>query len=360
MTETLGRVRMDLDLEPEENPVLSLTGIRFEGSDLSRPRYPSLIDPERAPAQVQFEPGLQIREEAVGLLTIRFEIAEPGVTFLLTPFGGVQVASVFDPWKAEVPAGVEAVTLVDGDPQKCELVWNQDAADKAGYGRLNLLRLFCQRDGQPLSAVEEVEGGVYLAILKRMEVGFAKPFCNEPGSPIPRTTKVLGFDLSGRPVYDLFMPGVQDALPSTLALEPSFRCREGQIVDFSLVLDLPDGIDLEFVTEPDGDQVEVAGFLPQGRPFQLAGTTAGSFNGYPNRMCGVSWFQETGRQYCSTSNAVEAKRCYCTQGQGSAFALRATPGGAPPFGLAPDEVVEFDPTVIQPPSCTASGICITP
>lgn len=358
MSETLGSTSTVLDPEPEVYD-LSLTGIWFQGSDLSQARYPSLIDGTRAPAGVQFEPCLQIRQEPVGLLKVFFEIGEEGVSFLVTPGGDVQTLSVFYP-SGDLPPGVESVKLVDGDSRKCELTWNQDTADKAGFSRLNLLRLFCQRAGPPLSAAEVVEGGVYLAILKRLESPFGKPNKKDPGSPIPDTIKILGFDREGRPVYDLFVPGVQDGLPSSLSLEPTFRCREGQIVAFSLVLDLPDGTDIQFVTDPGGDQVQVAGFLPEGRPFQIADTTAGDYDGHPNRKCAISWFQETGRQYCATSNHEEATKCYCTHGQGSSFSLRATPGGALPSSVPKAQVAEFDPTVIQPPSCTSTGICITP
>lgn len=360
MSETLGSASMVLEPEPEEEPRLSLTGIFFEGSDLSKPRYPSLIDETRAPAGVQFEPCLQIREETIGILKIRFEIDQKEVRFLLTPGGDVQATSVYHPMDGVLPPGVESVKLVDGDPRKCELTWDQAAADRAGFSRLSLVRLLCQKVDPALSALEKVEGGIYLAILKRVEPAFGNPKTKEPGLPVPETIKILGFDTGGRPVYDLFHTDVQDGLPAALSLEPAFRCREGQIVSFSLALDLPQGIDIEFVTDPNNDQVQVTGFLPEGRPFQLGETTAEEFDGHPHRKCSISWFQETGRQYCATSNSREASRNYCTSGQGSSFGLRATPGGVFPLDAPKGAVAEFDPTVIQPPSCTASGICITP
>jgi hypothetical protein len=361
MSETLGSLSMVLEPEPEEGPpTLSLTGIWFEGSDLSQPRYPSLIDGTRAPAGVQFEPCLQIRQEAVEILKIRFEIAQKEVSFL-TLNGDVQATSVYHPVDGMLPPGVESVKLVDGDPRKCELTWDQAAAERAGFSRLSLVRLLCQRSGPPpLTALEKVEGGLYLAILKRLEPAFGKPEIKDPGLPVPETIKILGFDQGGRPVYDLFQSGVQDGLSASLSLEPAFRCREGQIVGFSLALDLPEGIDIEFVTDPNSDQVQVTGFLPEGRPFQLGETTAEEFDGFPHRKCSISWFQETGRQYCATSNFKESRRGYCTSGQGSSFGLRATPSGVLPFDAPPGTVAEFDPTVIQPPSCTADGICITP
>lgn len=359
MSETLGSTVLALDPEPEEEPAVSFTGIWFQDSDLSQARYPSLIDGTRAPAGVQFEPCLQIREETIGILKIRFEIGQEGVSFLLTPGGSVQAISVFNPMDGMLPPGVESVVLVDGDPRKCELTWDQAAADRAGFSRLSLVRLLCQRGGPSLSALEQVEGGIYLAILKRLEPAFGNPHRKEPGLPVPETIKILGFDAGGRPVYDLFQAGVQDGLPTALSLEPAFRCREGQIVSFSLALDLPEGIDIEFVTDPNSDQVQVTGFLPEGRPFQLGEATAEEFDGHPHRKCSISWFQETGRQYCATSNAREARKCYCTSGQGSSFGLRATPGGVFPLDAPRGTVGEFDPTVIQPPSCT-DGICITP
>jgi hypothetical protein len=241
------------------------------------------------------------------------------------------------------------------------LVWDQGLADQAGFGPINILRLLCRREGG-LSALEEVEGGIYLAILNRPVPAFIDPDANPPGDPIEKTIKMLGFDSQGRAVFDLFRPEVQAGLEPYLTLEPAFRCREGQIVSFSLVLDLPDTIDLQFVVEPKQDegQVMVAGFVPSGRPLQLADTTAGPFNGHPRRKCSTSWYQETGRQYCATSNPEEAKRCYCTYGQGSSFALLATPGGKFPPNRKAGRFAEIDPTVIQPPSCSPNGICITP
>ncbi|HEX3129556.1 MAG TPA: hypothetical protein VH394_19620 [Thermoanaerobaculia bacterium] len=358
MSETLGSA--STVLEPALDVyTLSLTGIRFEDLDLSQARYPSLIDEQRAPVGVQFEPCLHIRESGVGLLKIYFEIGQEGVTFV-TSEDDVRTTSVFDPWSQELPPGVESVKLVGGNLQKCELTWNQQAADLAGFRRLTLLRLFCHRVGPPLSAVEEVEGGIYLAILQRPEDPFGSPDKKVDSVPLANAIKILGFDSAGRPVYDLFRPEVQESLSLEFGLEPAFRCREGQIVAFSLVLDLPSSLNIQFVTEPNGDEVLVAGFLPEGRPFQLSDTTVGAYGGFPNRRCEISWFQETGRQYCATSNVLESTKCYCTHGQGSSFGLCATPGGVPPRIAPHGKVGEFDPTVIQPPSCTSTGICITP
>ena len=347
---------------------LKVTGITFEGDDLSKPRYPSLIDYGNAPVGVQFEPAIQIMQLPAPELRIRYEIdpSQP-VTFMADLDGNVQVTSVLNP-EGGTPPGVVSAKLVDEDPRRCELVWDQARGDMAfdGTDRIAPLRLHCAVE-RGLAPVEQVEGGVYLTILNRPEVPFEDRFVNLfPGLPVESAIKILGFDpKGGRPVYDLFHREVLEELMTNLALEPAFRIREGQISSFSLILDLPPELQhIQFELEPSGDSVRVVGFEPQGRPFQLNDTTAGEFGGLPDRKCFVEWFQETGRQYCATSNLAEARKCYCTKGQVSSFHLRATLEGIPSDALIArgerHRVAEFDPTIIQPPNCTSSGICVTP
>jgi hypothetical protein len=361
MIEMLGSETASLDRDDPVTPVLTITNITFAGGDLSRPRYGSLIDHSRAPAGVQFEPCLQIRDpELAGeMFKIRFEIdSNAGVRFVSNALEEVRVSSIVAP-ESFSPPGLLSARLVGGDPRKCDLVWKQSDADSAGFSRLNTLRLFCEfEDGRSPSNVEVVEGGLYVSILKRAEDLFLNPARKSPGEPVPETIKMLGFDDIGRPRYDLFLP--QDSLPAAFVVEPAFRCREGQIVSFALALDLPPEIDIEFVREPppNDDQVGVVGFLPEGHPFQLFRTTVGDFGGKSRRKSSLIWTQETGRQYCATSNPEEAKRCYCIHGQNSSFGLRAAPGGVVPSQRG--KMAEVDPTVIQPPSCTSQGICITP
>jgi hypothetical protein len=359
MIETLESKAASLDREDFATADLAITGITFEGGDLSKPRYGSLIDYVRAPAGVQFEPGLQLREP-IATLTVRFEIdPAAGVRFVAND-QEVLVSSILDP-QSFSPPGLVSATLVGGDPRKCDLIWKQSEADAEGVGKLNTLRLHCELE-QPrsLSSQEQVEGGLYLAILNREEALYELPFSKEPDGHVDGTIRMLGFDTIGRPMYDLYLQDPQNELPQALVLEPAFRCREGQIVTFSLALDLPPEIDLKFVIDapPNDDQVAVDGFLPHGHPFQLYQTTVGAFDDKENRKSTITWTQETGRQYCATSNPGEAKRCYCIQGQSSGFGLRAAPNGQ---GVQDRrKMASIDPTVIQPPSCTAGGICITP
>ena len=340
-------------------PMLEITGITFHGGNLAQPLYPSLIDYARAPAGVQFEPGLQLRADLGEPLVVRFEIdPAAGVKFVANALEEVEVTSILVPQLSR-PPGLQSATLVEGDPRRCDLVWDQAVAGALGFGQLNTLRLHCEFEDPEHGSnpLEAVEGGLYLAILNRPEDLNENNQQNPSGDPVAGTIKMLGFDGIGRPVYDLYRPN--ESLPEALALEPTFRCREGQIVSFSLALDLPDGIDLMFITDPapNDDQVAVNGFLPAGHPFQLYETTVGPFDGHPHRSCGLTWAQETGRQYCTTSNPREARKCYCIQGQLSGFGLLAAPKGQ----LAPSrQMANIDPTVIQPPNCTSSGICITP
>jgi len=368
MIETL-RGEALLDQEELVIPGLKITGITFADGDLSRPRYPSLINYERAPEGVQFEPAIQIMEVAVPQLHIQYEIDPAQPVIFDAPDGNVRVTSVLNP--EGTPAGLVSAKLVDGDRRRCELVWDQEKANEAfgGPNRIAPMRLHCCHSSElrelSSSPVEQVEGGVYLTILNRPETPFEIRSVKEPGTPLESTIKILGFDPEGRPVYDLFQPEVLEGLIAYLALEPSLRIREGQISSFSMVLDLPPELEgIRFELEPKRNAVRVVGFEPQGRPFQLNDTTPGDFGGLPNRKCFVEWYQETGRQYCSTSNSNEARKCYCTKGQVTSFNLRATDGEnfsdiLIARGLA-HRVAQFDPTVIQPPNCTSSGICITP
>jgi hypothetical protein len=365
MIETLSGASVAQEPEPDE-PQLEITGIYFDQNDLSKPRYPSLIDYGRAPQGVQFEPTIQILQVPVPVLHVLYAIDPQAPVTFEADAGNVKVTSVENPRKP--PPGLVSAKLVDGDPRRCEVIWDQDEANRAfgGLKRLSSMRIHClPTPTRDLSPPEHVEGGVYLAILNRQEVPFQDHFVKDRGQRIWATIKVLGFDEKGRVVYDLFQPGVQDGLPASLTLDPAFRIREGQISSFHMVLDLPPELDrIKFELEPETDAVRVFGFEPEGRPFQLGQTTASSFENRPDRKCEVEWFQETGRQFCATSNPTQAARCYCTQGLASSFALRATPDGKSSEILIlageADRVAEFDPTVIQPPSCTSGGICITP
>jgi hypothetical protein len=349
---------------------LTVSGIFFDAHDLSRPRYPSLINYERAPGGVQFEPAIQIMQ-AGPQLHIQYEIDPSQPMIFDAPDGeNVYVTSVLNP--EGTPPGVVSAKLVDdNDPRRCVLVWDQEKEDEAfgGPNRIVSLRLHCRHSSEVRelsnSPVEKVEGGVYLTILNRPEMPFKIRRAKEPGTPIESAIKILGFDPEGRPVYDLFQPEVLEGLIASLALEPSFRIREGQISSFSMVLDLPPELEkIRFELEPKRTAVRVVGFEPQGRPFQLNDTPASDFGGKPNRKCFVEWYQETGRQYCSTSNSSEATKCYCTKGQVTSFNLRATDGEIlSDIMIARGQaqhVAQFDPTVIQPPNCTSQGICITP
>jgi hypothetical protein len=368
MIETLSNKTPSSDQEELMAHDLEITGITFEGGDLSKPRYHSLIDYGRAPAGVQFEPAIQILQSPVPELRFLFEI-DPlqAAVFDADGQGTVRVTSVLNPeW---TPPGLVSAQLFEGDPRRCELIWDQNRANTAfgGSKRLAPLRLHAlSTDGHELSALEKVEGGVYLAILNQVEEPFPDRVQKDRGEPIPSTIKILGFDAAGgRPVYDLFQPGVLEQLVTSLTLEPAFRVREGQMSSFSMALDLPEALQsIRFEVEPQKTEVRVFGFEPESRPFQLERAMAGPFGGLPDRMCHLDWVQETGRQLCATSNVAQARRSYCTHGQAASFELRATHEGirSEHLFLAGEghRVPRFDPTVIQPPSCTSSGICITP
>lgn len=335
MIETLSSAPASLDQEDPVIPALEITGITFEDGDLSKPRYPSLIDHSRAPAEVQFEPGVQMISADPLQFTVLYRI-DPSADVIFKQDGNdlpvvqsVAAAPDFGP----VP-GLSAELL---DSTTCLLTWNQAAAASA----VTALRILCEHSDGSFTPEELVEGGVYLAIVHRHQAGSEPILGSAPGSPESRTIKILGTDSQGRPRYDLYHPEVLANLPSDLELEISFRVREGERVQFSLLFSLAPGSDVQFQSV--AGQVVVQ---PE-RPEQLR-SAAPSVLG---EKCTLVWVQETDLA------AVE--------GQVSSFFLEASDVELPieiPFGERAAFVrrrVQFDPTVIQPPSCTSSGICIT-
>lgn len=315
-------------------PDLEITGITFEGDDLSQPRYRSLIDHSRAPQGVQFEPGVQIISADPVPFTVLFRI-DPSANVMFMRDGdspvvqSVAAAPDFGP----VP-GLSAELL---DPTTCRLTWNQGAAESPSTA----LRILCEHADRPSTGPELVDGGVYLAIVHRHEVGSEPIEGTAPGSPEPGTIKILGTDSQGRPRYDLFWPDVLANLSPGLELEVSFRVRKGERVELALLFSLTPGSHVQF--ESAAGQV----IVQPDRPAQLRSAAPSDLG----EKCTLVWVQETDLQ--------------TVQGQVSSFFLEASDGELPieirfAERAAPRaRRVQFDPTVIQPPSCTSGGICIT-
>lgn len=334
MIESLGRRTALLDQEDPSAPALTITGITFEGGDLSQPRYPSLIDYSRAPAGVQFEPGIQIISKEPSAFTVVYAI-DPAAGVVFSQYGGLPVvlSVAAAPEYGPVP-GLSAELL---DPLTCQLTWNQ--AEAAALS--TALRILCEPEGRPLTGPELVDGGVYLAIVHRSEE-VAEPIQGTPaGTPDDATIKILGTDAQGRPRYDLYVPGILASVPQELELEVSFRVRKDDVVRFSLLFSLVPGSDVQFETV--WDQVVVH---PQ-RPEQLWSAAASDLG----EKCTLLWVQqETG-----LTNV---------QGRVTSFFLEASDREIP-FEILPAghkarrrRRLQLDPTVIQPPNCTSGGICV--
>lgn len=323
-------------LDAQASNHLEITGITFEDGDLSKPRYPLLIDYHRAPKEVQFEPGVQLISQAPPTFTVLYGIdPSSGAVFARGADGLPVVRSVAAaPDSGPVP-GLTA-KLVDGDPTKCLLTWNQAEAASPSTA----LRILCEPPGDRfLTDAEAVEGGVYLAIVHRPEEGIDPIQGNAPGSPESGTIKILGTDAQGRPRYDLFVPGILANLSPDLELEISFRVRRGEEVRLSLLFSVVPGSDVRFDTF--GGQV----LVQPSRPPQLKSTAVSDLR----ERCTLVWDQENGPD--------------TVQGKVTSFFLEASAGELP-FDVRAERQarrrgpLQFDPTVIQPPNCTSGGICI--
>lgn len=326
---------------------LEITDITFEGGDLSRPRYPSLINAFRAPAGVQFEPGIQIIHGERDLTFLLGIDPSSEAVFESDASGLPVVESIVSPSGSGIAGLVERSLL---DSRTCQLTWRPGEAES----RLTALRVRCSPTLRGATDPERVDGGVYLMLLDRPEWLPEEHPAVDPGLPVPHTIKILGTDGHKRPVYDLYLRAALDSLPTDLALEPTFRVREGHAVDFSMLF-APD-VDLRFLPSADDfGQVAVEDF-PSGRPPQLVDAARED----AGKECRLKWVQATGRDLC-TSSSEERGEGHCLAGQVTSFMLVAFVGPGSFFDVEErDKRRLVDPTVIQPPSCTSSGICITP
>jgi len=336
---------------------LEITGITFKGGDLCRALYPTIFDYVRAPQDTRFEPGVQILRPG-NVLRFLFQIKDgQGVEILTDDAGFPVIESVTDPHGPV--AGLTAARL---DPLTCELIWDQEAANKAhgGFVKVTALRIVCRPLNRQPKDPELVDGGLYLAIVNRPEEGGPDIGIGDAGQPEPQTIKMLGSDVFGRPVYDLFLAETQTLLPPYLGLEPTICVREHEVKDVAIQIATQAGIDLRFDRAfANPEEVRVHGYEPPGWPPQLRDAAREE----QGKRCQLRWIEETGRRDCKTGNPAQEQN-YCLVGQIATFYLEAFLKDG--FDLLPEEWrcrcvrMQLDPTVIQPPSCTASGICVTP
>jgi len=329
MIETLSSAPASLDQEDLVTSDLEITGITFADGDLSRPRYPSLIDHSRAPG-VQFEPGIQLISNVPRPFTVLYNI-DPSANVIFKQDGNLPVVQsvAAAPDFGPVP-GLSAELL---DSTTCRLTWNQTEAVSTSTA----LRILCEPSDRTPTGPEQVDGGVYLTIVHRHEAGTESIPAAPEGVHEDGTIEIRGTDSHGRPRYDLFHSGVSEDLAPDLELEISFRVRAGASVELALHFSVATGSDLHF--ESIAGQVVVQ----PDRPEQLQ-SAASSDQG---EKCSLHWVrpaQET------------------TQGQVASFFLKAADGDSGDFAgraALAGRHTQIDPTIIQPPSCTSSGICIT-
>lgn len=328
MIETLGNATLTETGETFE-PV-QITGITFEDGDLRRSRYPTLIEDGRAPQGARFEPG--------------FQVLSPGRTlqfvFQLDPGGGVELGQEVLPLSA--PSLPPGLTVAWPDSFTCQLTL------EGPLDKVTALRLPCLPSGRQATKEEAVYGGVYLAIVNREEKPFAwhGPMVSDPGEPEENTIKLLGLDGRGRPVYDLFLSEAQQRLPRDLALEPTFRV-EGKEppVSLSLLIATPPELDLRFqraFAHP--GEVEVNPFKPPVRPPELRDAERRE----EGRRCDLRWVAGQPRTDAGVVSTFYLEADWKPQGAAGDFLRR--------HGVS-KVLVQVDPTVIQPPSCSG-GICI--
>ena len=362
MIETLGNATL-METGKTAGYDLAITRITFRDGDLCQALYPTIFDYFRAPQRARFEPGVQILQPG-NQLRFLFQLeAGQGVELLPDGNGGPVVQSVTDPYSDQPIAGLTAVLL---DPVTCELTWDQEEANRAhgGLVKVTALRLVCRLLDREPTNPELVDGGLYLAIVNRPEEAGPDLGIGDPGGPEPETIKMLGSDVFGRPVYDLFLPEAQALLPSCLGLEPTICVREHERADVAIQIATRPGIDLRFDRATGNpEEVRVHGFEPRGWPAQLRSAKREA----AGKRCQLLWIEETGRHGCKIGSSEQTNN-YCLTGLITTFYVEAyLNDGFFLLFLEAGEVemwrkrgirMQLDPTVIQPPSCTASGICI--
>ncbi|MGH7488407.1 MAG: hypothetical protein ACREMY_22835, partial [bacterium] len=304
--------------------------------------YPSLVDYDRAPANLQLEPAIQFARPFNGVFKIVLELAEnEPARFKVRDEKVICWALDRTPRDHEAPGEIDGLVDIKADPKRCVIVWSPAQAD--AWRHATALRILCEdEDGKT-----PVAGGIYLVLINGTKRGGAvEPAAKDPGSPQPSTIKIIGIDRFGRPVYDCFK-GTQD-VPREAEIEPAFRMLEGESVDLKIALDLPGKLS-HLVFKDDEREAVVKPLCPAVRAPQLHAADLDT----ARKTCTMHWRQRTGRSICSGTNK---KRC-CTQGHASTFFFELK-------SLSPDLTLgldmDIDPTVIQPPPCDPNGTCMPP
>jgi hypothetical protein len=253
---------------------------------------------------------------------------------------------------AAQPVAEVSVTLVDGNPRACRVVWNRTPG-----ARITALRIVCRHEaGEPSSeddgvARTVVEGGVYLVILDGGEArAFPEPAQRQGYQGQPGRVQVVDInEANSQPVFDLFHAEFSHL--ASIAPEPAFRVAHGESIEFPLALDLPPEYqDVRFKVDAEG-QVAMSYAVPGWKPEELKSSRAGE----DGRLCTWQW-SRPGQASCALDPTAQG----CTQGRTANLYAQLDPG--PLRGRLGDAfaLVNVDPTVIDPPACDASGVCTKP
>jgi hypothetical protein len=239
-----------------------------------------------------------------------------------------------------IPEQVSA-TFAGGNNRSCLLRWKRSIPDP--FPRVVTFQIFCDQEG-PKDVFSQVEGGLYLSIIYKPKATQSLSPIRKQSSRSSRAVKVIGFDEHGRPTYDLFRPD-PDSIPAEIELEPAVRAREGDLHHLDLELDIPG---LVFETEAPA-KARVYPYQPEQRPRQLvrAETRGG------DKICELEWSQGKDRQHCRVGST--SPLCYLGATASFFFKTRAEDRELEKIA----ELMDIDPTVIQPPVCNGD-VCLPP
>jgi hypothetical protein len=312
--------------------------VDFKNGDPCRPRYVDLYrnqEPQDDPL-VQVEPAFQVGE-SVEKLQVRIELKKGGVVF--TDEGGRPLCR-----ELNFP---ESRPLIEYDGAGgCVLTWVRDAALPA----TRAFRIYCHRRDQKPTDEEMVYGGIFVAVTTSVSL-MRRHIPHDPPAGVKlRDIVVIGTDQAGRPVFDVFKPREETAppLPFGVELAPAYRARESKPLEFAMTMGI----------EQASWNGEVDYIQPQKKPPGLIG----DYNAGHPKQYQFCW--NTPGRGCRSTQPLES----CYRGEIVTFHLvpqldqSAANVPLPPrlahagfknwddYGAAL-QMINVDPTIIQPPPC---------
>jgi len=342
---------------------LLLRNIHFADNDLSRVRYPTLINyPDALDSQIQADLGVQVGTSQ-DALEITFELLQDGgVSFVLEDLPGileqVKCRDLSDPENPS-PAGARAV-LTGTNPPRCTFTWNR----QEGMARVRAFRIYCRKDGAgELSARETVYGGLFLALIDqpRLVIPGRWTPSTEPVESLAKL-KLIGIDDQGRPLYNIFQDYSTIISPddADLEIEPTYRIYERQELRF----------DFKLALGPQWTFNRQLAFLEPPSARSLFAFTFPQEN-----FCRFSWTRKDTGLESSQTGSASTFHLGVNPGNLSMEARRSLKKALKALHVKIDDQLDevtlkktlklvfsrfeslVDPTVIEPPRCT-NGICV--